>query len=88
MIETDAKVWSSARVARTLPRGTIWDYSGRIAEGDVYRPRDTVLTVEGANVSEAHMVIENRTFVGFYLPVQRTFSPAWEPVALQFSTTE
>jgi hypothetical protein len=88
VIDADAKVWSSASVARTLSRGTIWDYEGRIAEGDLYRPRDTVLTVEGANVSEAYMVIEHRTFVGFYLPVQKTFSPAREPVALQFTKTE
>ncbi len=87
IIDADAKVRSSVGVARTLSSGSVWDYSGRIAEGAVYRPRNTVLTVEGANVSEAHMVLQDRSFVGFYLPVQGTFSPAEEPVALQFSTT-
>lgn len=85
--DADTQIRSSVGVARTVARGTVWDYAGRIGEGIVYIPRDTVLTVEGADVSEAYLVLRDAQIVGFYLPVQGTFSPVSEPVPAQFSTT-
>lgn len=84
--DADTQIRSSVGVARTITHDTVWDYAGRIGEGTVYAPRDTVLTVEGADVSEAYLVLRGEQIVGFYLPVQGTFSPASEPVPAQFST--
>jgi hypothetical protein len=72
----DAVVQVGVGYTRTLRRGSVWITVGRIAEGDVYRPVDQVLTVEGAHVHEAYLVLEDNRLRGFYLPVERAFSPA------------
>jgi hypothetical protein len=58
---------------------------GRIAEGTVYKPRGTVMTVEGLNISEAYIVLRNGLWVGFWLPVEKGFVPVEKvtPVQLQ-----
>ena len=58
---------------------------GTIAEGTVYKPRGTVMTVEVINISEAYIVVRNRSWVGFWLPVEKEFVPLEKvaPVALQ-----
>src|SRR5687768_14296820 len=61
---------------RMIPRGSAWTRVGRVAEGDVYKPLDRVFTVEGAHVHEAYLVLAGDRVVGFYLPVERAFSPA------------
>jgi hypothetical protein len=54
---------------------TRWELVGRLPQGDVYRTRDQVVTVEGAHIHEAYIVVNDGSLVGFYLPVERTFSP-------------
>lgn len=60
---------------RRIPSHTEFIEVGRIAEGVVLRPVSYVLTVEGANVHEAYLVVDDGFIVGFYLPVERAFSP-------------
>ena len=60
---------------RTLKRESRWDFCGKIAEGNVYKPHDQVFTVEGAHVHEAYLVISNGQLVGFYLPVEKARHP-------------
>lgn len=67
-----------------LKTGTAWQFMGRISEGDVYRPVNQVLNVEGSHVHEAYAVISNRTLVGFYLPFEKTFVKASTEVPLSF----
>jgi len=62
--------------ARVIPQGSTWTRVGRVAEGDVYKPLDSVFTVEGAHVHEAYLVLADDRIVGFYLPVEKAFSPA------------
>ena len=57
---------------------------GDISQGQVLKPLDTVLTVEGTNVREAYAVVHNGSWVGFWLPVERAFSPLRTPVAATF----
>jgi hypothetical protein len=59
--------------SRTLREGSNWDLIGSIPEGNVYKPRDQVLTVECSNVYEAYLVCVNQSLVGFYLPVEHGF---------------
>ena len=59
--------------SRTLQQGSNWDLIGSIPEGNVYKPRDQVLTVECSNVYEAYLVCVSQSLVGFYLPVQQGF---------------
>jgi hypothetical protein len=60
---------------RVLKKGTKWRSVGKLPQGDVYTTSDQVLTVEASNIQEAYIVIESRKLVGFYLPVEKTFSP-------------
>src|SRR5438045_2429539 len=62
---------SSAGISNAIRAGTVWNYFGVIEEGYVYRPRDAVLTVEGANIDEAWLVVSEGDWVGYYLPVER-----------------
>ena len=61
---------------RTIARGSVWTRIGRTGEGDVYKPLGGVFTVESAHVHEAYLVIDGDRLVGFYLPVERAFSPS------------
>ena len=65
--------------SRKLNRGTAWDFIGTIPEGEVYKPRDQVLTVEASHIYEAYLVLSNDSLVGFYLPVERAFAPLPNP---------
>jgi len=71
---------------RTLRAGTHWDLFGTIDRGEVYRSQDQLLTVEGFNVHEAYLVIKNDSLVGFYLPVEKTFTPVSKVTRLQLTS--
>ena len=60
---------------RVLRKGTQWHFVGMIPQGEVYRTKDQVLTVEASNIHEAYIVVSSGRLVGFYLPVERSFSP-------------
>lgn len=68
--------------SRTLRKTTRWDQVGTIAEGDVFRSKDQVLTLECSNVHEAYLVISGDKLTGFFLPVERGFVPHAPPIAL------
>ena len=59
--------------SRVLQKGSSWDLIGSVPEGNVYKPRDQVLTVECSNVYEAYLVCVSQSLVGFYLPVEHGF---------------
>jgi hypothetical protein len=64
---------------RRLNKGTRWDYVGKIEQGEVFKTKDQILTVEGSNIFEADIVVSEDKVVGFYLPVEKTFSPLNNP---------
>jgi hypothetical protein len=61
---------------RTIWENSVWTRMGRLSQGEVYKPVDHVFTVEGTHVHEAYLVLDGDRLVGFYLPVERSFSPA------------
>lgn len=65
---------------RSVLTGSRWEYAGSVPQGEVYRPVDTVFTIEGANTHEACLVVRDSRIVGFYLPAEKSFS-ALEPAA-------
>lgn len=79
-LQESVHVESSSGYGRDLPAGSVWEFRGTIEQGRVYRRVDGILTVEGAHVHEAFLVLANEKLVGFYLPVERAFSPAREAV--------
>lgn len=68
---------------RTIEAGAEFVGTGKIKEGVVLKPTNTVFTIEGAHMHEAYPVLEAGRIVGFYLPVERAFSPLSQPVSFQ-----
>lgn len=73
--------------ARTLNAGSEWSRMGSIAQGDVYKARNAIFTLEGAHVHEACLVVANGNLTGFYLSAERGFSPIKDPIVLPLSFT-
>lgn len=71
----DAHIEVHTGYHRMIPAGSVWEAIARLPHGLAYKRRNGVFTLEGAHIHEAHIVIDNRTLVGFYLPVERAFSP-------------
>ena len=70
-----AEVALATGYSTTLRATTRWQLVGTIPQGEVYRTRDQVVTLEGAHIHEGYIVVDQGALVGFYLPVERTFSP-------------
>jgi hypothetical protein len=72
----------SSGYSRVIAAGSRWRAVGRLPEGDVYRPVDSVFSIEGRQVHEAYLVIEGAALRGFYLPGEARYSPLDKPVQL------
>jgi len=70
-----AEVTLSTGYSTTLRADTRWQLVGTVTQGEVYRTKDQVVTLEGAHIHEGYIVVNQGPLVGFYLPVERTFSP-------------
>ena len=85
VLENEAAARSTAGYQRTLSPGSQWVSMGRVREGVVMKPVDTVLTVEGIHVREAYIVVRNDQWVGFWLPNEEAFSPVADPVPVKLN---
>jgi hypothetical protein len=65
----------STGYSTTLRANTRWELVGTVTQGEVYRTKDQVVTLEGAHIHEGYIVVNQGALAGFYLPVERTFSP-------------
>jgi hypothetical protein len=75
-LSQDVNVHLREGFAALLRAGTTWRAIGRIAQGDVFRTGDQVVTVEASNVYEAGLVMKADVVVGFYLIVEHSFAAA------------
>lgn len=73
---------------RTLPRATELADIGGIQEGRVLKPMNATFTIEGAHIHEAFPVVRDHRVVGFYLPVERAFSPLSQPATILMDRRE
>ncbi|MBY4732252.1 hypothetical protein M4D49_13035 [Cupriavidus pauculus] len=73
--ENNADLRLDTGYTRMLASSSIWKPVGRLPQGTVYRPAGTVFTIEGRQVHEAYLVIQDKQLVGFYLPGEQTYSP-------------
>jgi hypothetical protein len=80
VVARDIKIELSTGYSRTLHQGTVWVAAGSIAQGAVYKPRDTVFSVEGTNVHEAYLVLSDGKLVGYYLPAERSYVAQPSPI--------
>jgi hypothetical protein len=87
-LETSVEAKPPNGKSRSLAAGSHWTQIGSIAEGTVYKPHGTVLTVESVNVSEADIVVHDGAWVGFWLPVERAFVPTEKAASLELRPEE
>lgn len=73
--------------SRTLKADSQWIKVGAVKHGDVYKPFNSVFTLEGENIHEAWLVVSSDRLKGFYLPVERGFSPLNQAISVRFSST-
>lgn len=78
-LDDDVTVALGSGYRRTLRHDTKWTYVGTLPEGDVFKTNDQILTVEASNVYEAYIVVSSGRLLGFYLPVERAYSPLPKP---------
>jgi len=83
-LEKEVNVSLGTGYSRKLKQGTKWNYVGTISYGDVYKTNDQILTVEGSNIYEAYIVVSSGKLVGFYLPVEQSYSPLSDSKDLYF----
>ena len=81
-LNEEIKISLGTGYSRKLNKGTKWNYVNKISNGDIYKTKDQILTVEGSNIFEAYIVISDENLVGFYLPVEGAFSPLSQPKRL------
>ena len=74
-LQEETKVDLGTGYCRTLKSKTRWEYVGKISYGEVFKTKDQILTVEASNIYEAYIVISGGELVGFYLPVEKSFTP-------------
>ena len=60
---------------RKLNKGTRWNYVNTISYGDIFKTKGQILTIERSNIFEAFIVVSDENLVGFFLPVEQTYSP-------------
>ena len=87
-IVEEATVSSSAGYSRVIPSGSKWEYVGLVREGNVYKPIGHVFTIEGYHVHEAYLVISDKRLIGFYLPVENSFSSAKKKTLLKYKVID
>ena len=81
VVATPVTVELDSGYSRSVPAGTEFVEVGSVQQGKVLRRVDGgVFTVEGAHVHEAYPVVQAARLVGFYLPVEKAFSPLARPV--------
>ena len=81
-LEKEVNVSLGTGYSRKLKQGTIWNYVGSLSYGDIYKTSDQILTLEGSNIYEAYIVVSSDELVGFYLPVEQSYSPLSDPKEL------
>lgn len=79
----DVRIPLERGYATLLRQGTAWSRVGRIEQGEVFRTKDQVVTVEASNVHEAELVLNGSLAIGFYLPHERSFTAADPPQQIQ-----
>ncbi|MGE5384507.1 MAG: hypothetical protein ACM3SV_01335 [Betaproteobacteria bacterium] len=55
---------------------------GIIPQGQVLKPVDAFIVIGGAHHHEAYAVVNGNILTGFYLPVEKAFSPLPNPVSI------
>jgi len=81
-LDDNVPIRLSSGYSRELKKGTIWQFVGTTKEGDVFKPVDSIFTIEGAHVREAYLAVSGNKLIGFYIPGENSFSPLGSSISL------
>lgn len=87
-LEREALIVLPTGYKRGLKPDSRWRHVGSIAQGQVFRPLDSVLTIEGRQVHEAYLVISGGKLVGFYLPGEANYAALDAPIPLAIGDSQ
>jgi len=87
-LDKEVNVSLGTGFSRTLRAKTKWVYVGTTSYGHVYKTGDQVLTVEASHIHEAYIVVASSRLVGFYLPVEQSYSPLQTPTELSITAVD
>jgi hypothetical protein len=87
-LEREALIVLPTGYKRRLKPDSKWRHVGSIAQGQVFRSVDSVLTIEGRQVHEAYLVISGGALLGFYLPGESNYAALEAPVPLFIGDTQ
>jgi len=73
LLEEEVTIKASNAKPTILNSGTRWKQVGLIEQGVVYRTKDQVVIVNSFNVHEGYIVVNEKSIVGHYLPIEKTF---------------
>jgi hypothetical protein len=69
--------------ATRLKADTRWEQVGHTEYGDVFATKDQIVAVEASNIYEAQLVVSNQFITGFYLIVEKKFSPVTRRIPIE-----
>lgn len=87
-LTNDATAKPATGYPRTLKSGSQWRLAGQVTQGQVYRPINSVFTIEGRQVHEAYLVVSGGKLVGFYLPGEANYAALDVPVPLSIGDSQ
>jgi hypothetical protein len=87
-IQQDVTVHLASGYERHIAAQSRWRSVGELPQGEVFRPIDTVFTIEGRQIHEAWLVVADNELVGFYLPGESHFSPLDKPISIVLGDRE
>ena len=76
------EIMLDSHYSRTISAGVVLIEVGSVSAGQVFKPVNIAFTVEGKHMHEAYFVLRKDRIVGFYLPVEKAFSPLSQSVVL------
>jgi hypothetical protein len=79
-LEREVKAHLGTGFVTRLNAGTHWHEVGSTEFGKVFATRDQIVTVEASDIYEAELVVSNQCITGFYLVVEKTFTPVTRPI--------
>ena len=71
-----------------LDAGTHWRQIGSTEFGNVFATKDQIVTVEASDIYEADLVVSNQVITGFYLVVEKTFTPVTRPIPIAMTASK
>jgi hypothetical protein len=75
LVKRNELVTLNSGYERTILKASQWKLVGSVPQGRVYASVASNFSVEGAHVHEAYLVVNKGNLVGFYLPVEKSFTP-------------